>query len=146
MKPLIAILFALTLAGCATTPTPRPDPGPLVLGVAVQAAITYGTEKRPETIPYLKAADTIVCKCAVEGRVNPQDVIDAIEANVPGSLATPEAKLIFNAAFVFYDAAFAQYAATKDMKPYLQAVCQGMTLALPETGRMPVTIAVPHLK
>lgn len=143
---LVLISFALALAGCATTPTPPPDPGPLVLEVAVQAAVTYGTEKHPDAIPYLKAADAVVCKSAASGTLNPQDVIAAIESNVPGALATPDAKLIFNAAFVFYDAAFAQYSASKDMRPYLQAVCQGMALALPAADKLPVTISVPHLQ
>lgn len=139
-----AALCCALLTGCATAP--KPNPGPLLVELAVQAGTSYGIEQHPEAVPYLRAAAPVICTAADTGTVNPADVVAAIQAANLDALSTPDAKLILNAALVIYDAAFSQYSATEDMKPYLKAVCNGLTLALPTATRIPARIDFPRVK
>lgn len=147
---LFAVLFALALAGCATTPAPNPNPiAPSLVEIAVQASVTYGIAEKPSAIPYLQASKLVICAAAANNVLGPQQVIDALENSEAVALKTPEGVIILNAALSLYGVIYVSYGANvpdSTVQPYLQAVCNGMTLALPSTNKLPIAISVPHLK
>lgn len=132
LKLFLVPLFALVaLTGCATT-----NPlGPAAVEIAVQTAATYGVQKDPNVVPYLKAAAPIVCSMAGSEMLDPAAVVAALEQSNVAALKTPEATILMNGALALYGAIYASYGddvKASAVQPYLQAVCTGLTMAVPQ--------------
>lgn len=143
LTSFLALIALAALTGCATT-----NPlGPAAVEIAVQTAATYGVQKDPNVVPYLKAAAPVVCSMAGSEMLDPAAVVAALEQSNIEALKTPEATIIMNGALALYGAIYASYGEqvkTSQVQPYLQAVCTGLTMALP--GNVAALAARAHPK
>lgn len=133
MKSIVSIsglAIALAVTGCSTPNTV----GPAVVQIAVQTGAAYGMQQDTNTIPYIRAATPVICNAAGSGTLDPAAVVAALQSSNADALKTPAAIIIINGALALYEAVYAQYGTNIQasvVQPYLQAVCSGLTAALP---------------
>lgn len=147
MKYLAILTLGLFLAGCTTT-TPPNAIGPAALTAAVSLGVSFGLEQHPEATPYVRVAATTVCGVASGTNIAPAQIVSALAS---AGVTNATARLIVNGALATYNIAFTYYGTNlATFKPYAQALCDGLTQALPPSNAMaPKTKAVvlpPHLK
>lgn len=133
--------LAAVLCGCASAP----NLGPSIMQSAVAGGASLAILKDPNVKPYLQAAAPVVCDAAGSGKLDPQSVIAALESSSAKEFKTPEAVIAFNMAFAFYEAFW--YSSTNTTssaaQPYLQATCNGLTLATEGTVASGKLLALP---
>ncbi len=125
---LIPLLALALVAGCKTGSNQIISPALVQAGVAT--GVSYGVVKYPTAIPYLRAADSIICSAANGTNIAPSEIVAAIEA--AGLTKTPESVLILNGALTLYIGVWQSYGAdavnnVPTIKLYLQATCNGIT-------------------
>lgn len=136
----IALLF---VTGCSTT---QPNISPALVQQGVFTVAAYTVAKEPAVVPYLNAATPVICSAAQgTNGIDPASVVAAIEASpLASQLKTPEAVLALNGALTLYIGVWDSYGGKVDlaaMQPYLQATCNGLTLALPAAKSKPAKTA-----
>jgi hypothetical protein len=135
----LAALLAI-IVGCATTGASVLAPS--IVKIAVHFGASLGIQKDPAALPYLEAATPIICSMSGSGPVDPAAIVAALESSGASALKTPAAVLIINGALDIYEAVYDHYGSNVQasvVAPYLVAVCQGLTEALPASKASPVT-------
>jgi hypothetical protein len=134
-KSLIAASLACILfTGCSTTPS-----------IKTTAAVTrdvagltrIGLDVYPQATPEVALARDVICGAASVTNVNPA----AIVADLSKLTTTnAETKIIVDGAMWVYEQVYDQIGTntTYQIQPYLQAVCDGLTQALPSASLMTV--------
>lgn len=123
------IIALATMAGCSTTPQPMTRAA--VTG-AVSLGVQIGTERYPESVPYIRAATPVVCSAADGTNIQPAEIVAALQPVVTND----HAKMIINGAVVIYDVIFESYGTNwiehqAYLKDILGGVCDGLTQGLP---------------
>lgn len=134
------MLMGFLVTGCASSPV-KITPALVQQGVAT--GVAYSTAKYPQAVPYLKAADLVICSASEGTNLAPSEVVAAIESSDAAALKTPEAVLILNTALTLYTGVWDAYGADAlnnqpDLKLYLQATCAGISDGLP-----PISLPTP---
>ena len=128
MKKLFILLGVTTslLAGCATNSTV----GPALVRLGVSTSAGYTLVKYPAARPGVAAGREIVCAVASGQDLSPVAVVAALDA--AGVAWTPEAWFAINGAVGAYNLAWNGLGepGTAKARPYLEAVCGGLTDAL----------------
>jgi hypothetical protein len=149
-----APLLAVLLTGCASGKQNGPMTVALVRA-SVSTGALFGIEQDPTVVPYLKAAKPIICDAAGSGKVNPAEVVAALQSSSSANqLKTPAAVAIINGSLAIYEAVYSYYGTnvqTSVVEPYLQGVCLGLGDALPTQGvsgvvRNKPVILPPHIR
>lgn len=130
--PIIALTFAV---GCSSI---KISPSTVQQGVAT--GVSYSVIKYPQVVPYLRAADDLICSAANGTNISPAQVIAAIErAPSAAVLKTPEGVLILNAALTLYVGVWESYGVNAvnnapTLQLYLKATCSGIAEGLPSAS------------
>jgi len=143
MKNTLALipLLALLLTGCKTS---SPLISPTLVQQGVATGVSYSVARYTNAVPYLRAADTIICSAANSTNIAPAQIVAAIEA--AGLTKTPESVLILNSALLLYIGVWQSYGNdavnnVPTLKLYLQATCNGIQQGL--VGVVGATRGVP---
>ena len=122
-------LSVILLAGCASAP----NIGPAVTQASVYAAASFGIQQNPDVLPYIKAAQPIICQAADGRTIDPAAIVANLQSANVEALKTPEAELIINSVLAIYEGVYYSYGAdiqASVVQPYLQATCDGLTQAI----------------
>jgi hypothetical protein len=129
MKKLLCLIPIIALALCAGCSTTKPIVTPALIQSGVSTAVRYGTTKYPTSIPAVRVATEVICSAANGTNVSPAEIVAAIESSNFESLKTPEAIFITQSIITIYTGAWNAFGsdvdAASEIKPYLQAVCNG---------------------
>ena len=127
MKKLFILLSVTTslLAGCATN-----NQWPGVTKTAAFIATTASLAENPGSRPEIELAENIVCSVAASPNASPQALVTALDASGPWKPLTRA--LIVSLVLVANQAVNAN--TNFPAAIYLQAVCDGMTLAAMTTA------------
>lgn len=124
--PLLAML-----AGCASAPSI----GPALTEAAIQAGAAYEMQSNPQAAPYIQVAAPIICSLAGKGTIDPAQIVAALDASPEAqAVKSPVGTLVLNAALGLYQLVYNSYGTnitSSVMGPYLTAMCDGLTAALP---------------
>lgn len=142
-------LAALLTAGCKTTPPPLLTPGAVAGDVATLTRI--GLDVYPQATLEVALSRDVICGAAAVTNVNPTAIFADLSSL---NLTNVETKIIVNGAMWVYQQVYNAIGTntTSQIQPYLQAVCDGLTQALPPTSSALVRVNVvpkalpPHLK
>lgn len=124
--PRSAWFALLLLCGCSAT---KPLMSPALLQQGVSSAVAFGTAKYPTALPFVRAAEPIICSASEGTNLSPAVVVAAIQqANV---LQTPESVFIVNSALLLYEGVYNAFGAdavnnSAQLKEYLHATCLGI--------------------
>lgn len=129
--PLLALVAGCSSVGKIT---------PALVQQGAATAVSYGVEKYPTAIPYIKVAGAVICSAANGTNISPAEVVAAVEASNAGALKTPESVLILNGALLLYTGLWESYGADavtehEKLQLYLQATCNGIHDGLPDAAR-----------
>ncbi len=101
----------------------------------VSTGASFGIAQDPSVVPYLKAAKPVICDAAGSGKLNPADVVAALQSSPNANqFKTPAGVAIINGSLAVYEAVYAYYGTNVQasvVEPYLQGVCLGLGDALP---------------
>jgi len=116
----------LAFTGCSTMVL---TPGSVKQGVAT--GVSYSVVKYPDAVPYLKAAEPVICSAAHGTNLAPAQVVAALQNSNADQLKTPEGVMILNTALALYVGLWEKYgtkAVTKSdkLRSYLEATCGGI--------------------
>ncbi len=141
----ILLLGSLLLTGCASPLSKA------FVRTAVATSVSIQAEKHPKSVPYLKATTLVICKTAAGTNIEPSVVVAILEASEASKLKTPEGVLIVNGVLSLYSALYEEYWKDPEDLPqvrsYLEAVCEGMVIALPPmNSRMKALVVPPHIQ
>lgn len=144
-KLILATILALPLifSGCKSS---NPNIGPALLQVGVSTGAGYGILKYPQAVPGVRAGADVICAAAAGTNVSPANIVAAIDAY--GEL-TPEATFILQGALNAYSLVYNGMSDTNTtvVRPYAQAVCNGLNEALLLSGqRGPAVVVDPDNK
>lgn len=138
---ILACSGLLLVCGCSTT---KPLISPALLQQGVSSAVAFGTAKYPSAVPFVRAAEPVICSASEGTNLAPAVVVAAIqEANV---LQTAESVFIVNSALLLYEGVYNAFGAdavnnSAQLKEYLHATClgigQGIIAIQPGPLRMP---------
>jgi hypothetical protein len=149
--------WALALVACALTTgcaTQNKTLTAAVVRATVSTGALFGIEQDPTVVPYLQAATPVICDAAGQGKINPAEIVAALQSANVEQLKTPAGVAIVNSSIAIYEAIYANYGTNVQasvVQPYLEGVCLGLTDALPQTGsgvvkaNRPVLLP-PHIK
>lgn len=132
----LLMLVALTSAlftGCATQ-NGGPPATPAIVRATVSAGVSFGLAEDPSIKPYLQAATPVICDAAGQGKVNPADVVAALQQSDANQFKSPTAVAIINSAIAVYEVVYAYYGTnvqTSVVQPYLEGVCLGLRDVVP---------------
>jgi hypothetical protein len=138
---LLAASAALVFTGCKTTPallTPAAVTG------EVATLTRIGLDVYPVAAPEVAMARDVICGAAAVTNVNPEAII----ADLSKLTATnAETKIIVDGAMFVYEGVYDIIGTntTTQIQPYLQAVCDGLSQALPPMPGIMRVNAVPRL-
>jgi len=127
----LALMTCALLTGCATQNAPMTA---AIVRATVSTGALFGIEQDPQVVPYLQAATPVICDAAGQGKVNPADVVKALQSAGVDQLKTPAGVAIVNSSLAIYEAVYATYGSdvkTSVVQPYLEGVCLGLRDALP---------------
>ena len=147
MKTKILLsLTALCLFGCATNSS-NPNPiGPAITQATVATGVAFAVQQDPSILPYLEAADPVICALSGNGTVNPAQIVAALQSAQINELKTPAGMAALNAALAVYEAIYMSYGTNvqaSTVEPYLLAVCNGLKEVTPVTTNK---LALPHIR
>jgi hypothetical protein len=116
----------------------------------VSTGALFGIEQDPTVVPYLQAATPVICDVAGQGKVNPADVVQALQSAGVDQLKTPAGVAIINSSIAIYEAVYDSYGTNVQasvVQPYLEGVCLGLKDAVPPVGGVVKAnrILKPHL-
>lgn len=128
---LLMLLSVVVLCGCASN---KPILSPALVQAGVSAAVGYGAAKYPQAVPYVRAAEPVICAASESTNLAPAEVVLAIQQ--AGVLKTPESVLIVNSALLLYSGIYNAFGAdavnqNELLQAYLKATCYGIGQGLP---------------
>lgn len=144
---LVALAACALVTGCATQNKPLTV---AVVRASVSTGALFGIEQDPTVVPYLQAATPVICDVAGQGKVNPADVVQALQSAGVDQLKTPAGVAIINSSIAIYEAVYDSYGTNVQasvVQPYLEGVCLGLKDAVPPVGGVVKAnrILKPHL-
>lgn len=127
-------MFPLVLASLCGCGTSKPLLSPALVQQGVSAAVSYGVAKYPATVPYIRAAEPVICSASEGTNLAPAEVIAAV--NEAGVLKTPESVFILNSALLLYEGVYNSLGVDvlndyELLRNYLHATCLGIGQGLP---------------
>lgn len=133
MKLFLSLCVAvLVLTGCSGTGGNKPLTKAIFV-TTVSTGVALGTDRYPESIPFLRVATPLVCAAAQGTNLSPAEITLLVQ-NSPAAqaVATAQGKLIFNGALTLY-IALAEQAniENEDLQMYLSWTCESLQLGLP---------------
>lgn len=144
----LCLLTSIILPGCTST---NPAITKALLTATVSTGVSLGAAKSPETVPFIRAADQVICAAANSTNISPTALTAAIEAAPQAAaLKTTEGTIILNFALSAYMILWDQYGGnvknTADLQGYLQATCDGINLGLPGTATTVKMLTRPRIR
>jgi hypothetical protein len=135
-KSLIAVSLAASLfmVGCKTA-SPLATPAAITRDVSVLTRI--GLDVYPAAGPEVALARDVICGAAAVTNVNPAAIVRDLSML---TTTNAETKIIVDGAMFLYEQVYDAIGTntTTKIQPYLQAVCDGLSQALPNTSLMAV--------
>ena len=127
-------LAAFLFAGCSSTPallTPAAVTG------EVAGLTRIGLDVYPAAGPEVALARDVICGAAAVTNTDPAAIVRDLSTL---TTTNAETKIIVDGAMFLYEQVYDLIGTntTTQVQPYLQAVCDGLTQALPSTGLMTV--------